>query len=408
MYPASSSSYGIINANNGTTAAINYIYTSAVTAIRLGSGDIRFGYGACSYMYNLEYITLPTTVTINTVYQIFACCYKLKTVIFPLTSGTITFNSSDTFGSCYNLKYIVFSNKLTSIYYNSFNACYNLKELYFPNECTIINGGSVVPDVLSFTLLRVIIPYRNIKRILTAQNINDKLGNLTTISNSQFAGNSLITTVTVPNNITAIQPNAFAYDYGLQSVTLPNTASILEYSYIFDNCRGLTNIDIPSNLTALGSNTFTNCHALQGPIVISGALTSLATYTFNNNYALQSLTLPNTITTFANYAISNCYNLENVTLPSSLTTIGTYNFQYSYRLTNMTIPSSVTSIGNCAFQYCYGLKELHIKPTTPPTIGAATFKNLPSDCTIYVPSASVSTYKAANYWSNFSSQIVGE
>jgi hypothetical protein len=74
----------------------------------------------------------------------------------------------------------------------------------------------------------------------------------------------------------------------------------------------------------------------------------------------------------------------------------------------MTIPIGVTSIGNYAFQYCYGLKELHIKPTTPPTIGQYTFRSLPSDCTIYVPSASLSTYQSTTYWSNFSSQMAGE
>lgn len=407
FYPGTTN-YGIINSNN-STAGVNYVYTSAVTAIRIGSGDIRFGHGACSYMYNLQYITLPTTVTMYNIYSVFVNCYNLKAVIFPLTSGNITFNSASTFGGCYNLKYICFSNKMTSMYYLTFDSCYNLKELYLPNECVVTSGGSTIPETLSLTLLRVIIPYRNIKHILIPQNdVNNILENLTTITNSQFAGNHLITTVTIPDNITSIQSYAFAYNYGLQSVTLPNITSILSYGSIFEYCRSLTTINIPSNLTALGNSTFSYCNALQGPITISGTFTSLETYTFNYNYALQSLTLPNTITSFSSYAINNCYNLENITLPSSLTTIGNYNFQYGYRLTNMTIPVGVTSIGNYAFQYCYGLKELHIKPTTPPTIGQYTFRNLPSDCTIYVPSASLSTYQTATYWSNFSSQMVGE
>ena len=89
--------------------------------------------------------------------------------------------------------------------------------------------------------------------------------------------------------------------------------------------------------------------------------------------------------------------------------IGSYAFQNCYSLSLITIPDSVTSIGSYAFANCYGMHEYHFLSITPPTlVNKNAFSNIPSDCVIYVPSASVEAYKAASNWSNYASQIQGE
>ena len=74
-------------------------------------------------------------------------------------------------------------------------------------------------------------------------------------------------------------------------------------------------------------------------------------------------------------------------------------------LSTVTIPSGVTSIGTYAFRYCYGVKTYYVYPTTPPTLGTNVFEGIQADAIIYVPSASVDTYKAATGWKTYAANI---
>ena len=111
------------------------------------------------------------------------------------------------------------------------------------------------------------------------------------------------------------------------------------------------------------------------------------------------------ITTIRDYAFSSCTSLASVTIPSSVTSIGVGAFSSCTSLASVTIPSSVTSIGTTAFSGCTGLTSVTSLNTTPPTIKTNTFSDVPADCAIYVPAASVDTYKAASGWSNRAAYI---
>lgn len=80
-----------------------------------------------------------------------------------------------------------------------------------------------------------------------------------------------------------------------------------------------------------------------------------------------------------------------------------------YTLTKLVFPSTMASLsGSQAFSNLYGMSEYHFKQTTPPSVPASIFNNIPTDCKIYVPTASVDAYKAATTWSSYASKIVGE
>jgi len=403
LYP--NSSYSIINGDG----SLNTHYASSVTAIRIGNGNIRFGYSGCANMTRLKYITIPTTVYLNGVYGFFSNCYCLKAIIFPLTTERIYFNSNSMFNSCYNLRYICFSNRLELMYTSGqFQSCYNLKRLYFPETCSFSTSGKIIDDSLLVVMNALIIPARETVWLKERRNITARLSNMNSIQNNQFSGLTDLSSAVIPDNINAIGSDAFDSCPGLSSVSLPNNSTILQSTNIFSGCYALTEINIPNTLTSIGSSVFYNNYALSESITLPNSVTTFGNNNFYKCYSLSSLTFSNAITTCGTYTGGDCYNLGNITLPTSLTSIGTYCFTNCRRFTDITIPNTVTSIGNYSFQYCYGLKELHIKPTTPPTIGQYTFRNLPSDCTIYVPSASLSTYQSAANWSNFASQMVGE
>ena len=71
-------------------------------------------------------------------------------------------------------------------------------------------------------------------------------------------------------------------------------------------------------------------------------------------------------------------------------------------LTSITIPSSMKSIGYGAFYGCSVLTSVICEAVTPPTCGEDVFGSVPTEfTTLYVPEASVETYRSTNPWSTF-------
>lgn len=111
------------------------------------------------------------------------------------------------------------------------------------------------------------------------------------------------------------------------------------------------------------------------------------------------------ITQIEDYAFIGCSGLTSITIPNSVTSIGDFAFQSCNGLTSIEIPNSITSIGERGFEYCSALTSITIEAITPPTLGADTFLNDTNLTNIYVPNASVDTYKAASGWSDYASII---
>ena len=121
-----------------------------------------------------------------------------------------------------------------------------------------------------------------------------------------------------------------------------------------------------------------------------------------------SITLPESVKTIGDYAFAQCYSLTTINIPDSVTSIGQYAFQSCDAVTTVTIGNSVKSIGSSAFYNCYEIKEIICESTTAPALADKwVFNGVDKAATVYVPAASVDTYKAANFWSSFTN-IVGK
>lgn len=172
--------------------------------------------------------------------------------------------------------------------------------------------------------------------------------------------------------------------------TNPDALNAKVVSNVWDKTTGKGVITFDANLTTIGEKAF-QCVTNATP----------------SNWAT-SITLPESVTTIGDYAFAQCYSLTTINIPDSVTSIGQYAFQSCNAVTTVTIGSGVKSIGSGAFYNCYEIKEIICKSTTAPALADKwVFNGVDKTATVYVPAASVDTYKSANIWSNFTN-IVGK
>mgnify|MGYP003289926517 CR=1 FL=1 len=92
-------------------------------------------------------------------------------------------------------------------------------------------------------------------------------------------------------------------------------------------------------------------------------------------------------------------DITSISIPSGVTKLGPYAFGYCGFLKSIEIPSSVTNIGSYAFQSCIALTSIKFLGLTPPAAsGYTAWNSLPTTCTIYVPTGSLTAYTTADYY----------
>ncbi len=258
-------------------------------------------------------------------------------------------------------------------------------------------------------------------------------------------------TLTVPGGTVAINVSGGAVTItscstGVTSLDIPshiggNPVTVLS-AHSFENCTNLTHLTLPPTLLTLSAYTFIWCTSLT-ELVIPPSVTYIGGYAFYGTTHLISVTIPASVTEVREVPFENCYAMQAInvdpanpvcssqdgvlfnksgstlleypggkagayTIPSSTTSIYYGAFRGVPSITSVVIPSSVTSFGAYAFYTCSNLAAVHVQATTPPSLGTDAFTGNAGGRTIYVPSASVDTYKAAAGWSAYAGSIVGE
>ena len=378
-------------------------------------------------IYEHRLLYTSTDGEIVTPYSSSAFGAKIISNTYDNGKGIIKFDAPVTsigekaFYNCYDLKSVTIPDGVTSIGANAFDYCTNLTSITIPDSVTSI-GANAFKNCSKLT--SVIIPNR-----------------VTSIREATFAFCGSLKSVTIPDGVTSIGNRAFTSCRSLASVTIPNkVTSIGEYA--FNYCIKLTNITIPNSVTSIGQGALYDCTCeliidsktlvekdyttsnyptrddgwLYGnkstKITIGKNVTKIGNLAFLGCSSLASVTIGNRVTSIGNSAFRNCSNLTSVTIPDGVTSISDEVFSGCSSLTSITIPNNVASIGHKTFYNCTRLKSVYCKPTTPPTAGNSIFWYSENGswlihCKIYVPTASVSTYKNASGWSTYASDIVG-
>ena len=366
FFGASSGAYNtahILKKGTSITANINSVYSNAVRRVEFGHNANIGNYAFCN-------------------------CGALKSITIP---DEVTSIGTDAFYGCYGLASITVPDGVTSIGSNAFRESYGLASITIPDGVTSIGNAAFYS---CWALQSITIP-----------------DGVTSIGSSAFYNCGALRSITIPDGVTSIGSNVFTACRSLTSITIPDEVTSIG-SDAFRECGALQFITIPDGVTSIGSNAFSSCRCLAS-ITIPDGVTSIENAAFSYCCALTSITIPDGVTSIENAAFSSCYALTSITIPDEVTSIGSNAFSSCLGLASITIPDGVTSIGNAAFRDCYGMAEYHLLPTTPPTLGSTDpFRNIQSDCVIYVPYSAdhsiLTAYQTATNWSTYASKMQEE
>jgi len=162
----------------------------------------------------------------------------------------------------------------------------------------------------------------------------------------------------------------------------------------------IDNVELPSVVSTYNFST-TGEHT----VLYTLSDSTIGDYMFASCGSITNIIISEGITSIGENAFYSCNHLTSINISNSVTTIGDNAFGDCYYMSNCVIGTGITSIGESVFYNNSDLNTLTIYATTPPSLGDGNFVGEMSISSIYVPVASVDTYKANNSWSNFSDYI---
>lgn len=210
----------------------------------------------------------------------------------------------------------------------------------------------------------------------------------------------------------------------LKSIALPEGVTTIG-GYAFYKCINLVNINIPSSTVLIKNVAFADTNSLTDVYITnlsdycrikfgSGTACPLNTdaYLNINGSRLIEFIVPEDITIVRFSAFYHNSNITNVVMHDNVTTIGGRAFQGCSNIESVTLGSGIKEIHYDVFASCPNLKTVYCKATTPPLAnpesdGWKSFNSNAIGRLIYVPTASVDAYKAADGWSDYADHIVG-
>jgi len=194
---------------------------------------------------------------------------------------------------------------------------------------------------------------------------------VTDISDTAFAGNKNLTSVTIGDNVTGFSAKTFKGCTNIKTLVIGNGVKKIPAN-AFKNFKKLTTVKMGSGVKTIEKNAFYGC------------------------LKLKSVTIGKNVVTIGDKVFYKCIALTKISIPSKVKTIGKSAFYSCKKLESVTIGKSVAKIGSKAFYKCTKLKNLTIKSTklTAKKIGSKAFTKTPKSMTVKVPKKKFKTYKS--------------
>ena len=295
----------------------------------------------------------------------------------------LTTLEKETLNGCSNMTKLILPKHISSIGISALSGCDALRSVVIPSSVTSIEKSAFY----SAGLTRIVIP-----------------SSVTSLDAYAFEYCTKLAEVVfeTPVHVSTIGAKAFGYCSSLESFSVPSNVKTLS-DEMFLACSSLESVSMPFGLTTIGSHVFAGCTSLKNAS-IPLSVTSIGESAFTST-AITSVRIPNRLTTIADNTFSNCSSLTTVMISETVTTIGRQAFAGCSSLGTVIIPASVQKMGRRAFQLCRNLTTVYCYPETPPKAldlnDSDFFYGCSSDLIIYVPSASLYTYRLHHDWNSY-------
>lgn len=121
---------------------------------------------------------------------------------------------------------------------------------------------------------------------------------------------------------------------------------------------GIKSIIIPDNINKIGNEAFASCAELER-VVIGNNATNIGAWAFRNCNKLTRVDIPGSVEDIGYSAFGNCERLNSVNIGSGVMSIGDWAFSCCEELTNITIPASITYMCVGVFLGCAKLTTIN-------------------------------------------------
>lgn len=341
----------------------------------------------------------------------------MSSIVIPsvINKKSVTSISENAFQNCSMLTSVVIPNSVTSIGSASFSGCNSLNMMTIPfvgaeagktssdtyqypfgyifgtssyTGSEAVSQGYYGTSISSTTFTRYYIPSSLRSVTVTGGNI----------LRGAFDNCSMLTSVTMPDNITSIGSEAFYGCYNLISITIPEGVTSIEYN-AFWSCYKLVEVYNKSALNIVaGSSDYGTVAARAKNVYTEEGGSRLSTYDDLVFYydgtvgylvgyyeAPQSnLILPNQFVAYdgtklytyevGSYAFYRCQGLTSVSIIYNSDVIGVSAFESCKNITEVLISTDVSStIKNYAFRNCSSLSKIILNGVT--SIGNSAFQS---------------------------------
>lgn len=393
-----------------------FFHCTGILSIPIPGSVIAIGHHAFYGCSALTSINIPSSIHSIEANTFFGCT-ELTSISIP---NSVTNIGNSAFEGCTGLTSISIPNSVTNIGNSAFEGCTGLTSIIIPNSVTdmgssVFYGCSNLTSVNLPNSFQTIFDYTfcgctSLASITIPNSVN-------TIANYAFYGCSGLTSINIPNSVTSIGASSFYGCSGLTSLFIPNSVTFINYN-AFTGCSGLTSIQVDNDNPNYDSRD--DCNALIATetntlmlgcknTIIPGSVTMIGFAAFYRCTGLTSVSIPSSVNEIEPSAFEGCTGITSITIPNSVTAIWPRTFYDCSSLTSVTIPNSVTQIGDEAF---YGCNELHtfvseITNASNVSLGNEVFEGVSkTECVLYVPIESASSYHEADQWKEFT-EIIG-
>ena len=350
------------------------------------SGDLSENFSGGSFWWGVDVANIPIKhlVIADGVTEIGDYVFHEWSRIEELTlPASLIKIGRGTFGRCWNIGKIHFSEGLQEIGSSAFSSC-PVSKLDLPNTLTTIGWYA----------------FSNCDQLVEL-NLPDSIVSL---GQDAFGHCSSLRTVKLPAHLKVIPESLFSHCNALEQVQMPEDLEEIQ-RYAFLDCPNLKSITLPGSIKNIGYDAFeseefdegglhycitnyiTNIHdctvsaedwdgELDIPSSINhgGRTFVVNSLDFSGCKGLTSVRIPDTVSTISDGAFAGCEKLRSIEIPSSVTTIGAEAFKGCEALKSIELPDAVTEIAESLFEGCWRLRKVRFGSDVT-VIGESAFKD---------------------------------